>query len=63
MKWTKQSPTKAGWYWIWLIDLKKGPIITEISNDGTGKIDVFQERMADDIYWYGPLIPPDLPKD
>lgn len=68
MNWTKNKPTVPGWYWI------NGPghckEIVFVSRDSFGLIiqyvglDIIEtpDQYPED-YWYGPITPPELPKE
>jgi hypothetical protein len=58
MKWTKEKPTKPGWYW------KRRQYFTpEISvdyvRDYAGKLCIMNWEIPDDCEWAGPLKVPE----
>ena len=61
MKWTKEKPTKPGWYWKKQQYWKKDPpeISIEYVREYCGKLCIMNWPIGDDCLWAGPLEEPE----
>jgi hypothetical protein len=72
MKWTKEKPTKEGYYWACDPTLYD-PMIVRIERFGEGGLFVEfpgsegdylnREKIWDNEYWYGPIEVPEFKED
>lgn len=72
MKWTKEKPTKTGWYWYQNVGFKFSyPTIVQVSYYGTklaidwestynGHYEYQVDKLKDD-FWCGPIPEPEAP--
>ena len=66
MNWTKDKPTKDGWYWskvrpeanpeVVMVDIAYG-----VSLCGFEEHEHIESSYFNSALWYGPLTPPELP--
>jgi len=72
MEWTKDAPTKEGWYWICVFYTPTNQHIRIIFIDENQTYyapidwdDEYREHikeLGDNVYWMGPLPEPEVPK-
>ncbi len=67
MTWTKERPTKPGWYWtlpeLGVVQVKQYPLSGELYVLMDGDDVEYDLYAFPDTLWYGPIEPPPMPEE
>lgn len=72
MNWTKNKPTVPGWYWISYkggrpytrqLYMSQSNVLGIMVSLYPGAAEQLKGYSEDHFLWYGPIVPPELPKE